>query len=196
MSVVRCPLSAVRCAVSQLIQRIHSHRYTASSVVTVFSAQQQHNEASMDSYAAFLHCLCPTSTDAHYAVSATPCTIGEYVDLLSSYAAMYDTVHQTSVLLLGALLAECGRVLTAASSMSATAAAVQWKYMLVWRSGCGRDSEREQRLEQRWKEDRDRRKAESSKTAERKSVGSVIGSSGARDSAKGDNSNRKSRHKS
>ena len=173
---VLCRLSAlllsVHYTVERLIERIHVHRYTATVAVTAFSAQQQQMGTSVEAYTTFLQSLSATSSDEQHAVPASPCTVSEYVGMVASYAAMYDTVHHTSCLLLGAVLAECGRVLAAASSMSPAVAAVQWKYVLVWRSGCGNDSEREQQLDRRWKADKEWRKAESGKAAERKSVGS------------------------
>jgi len=142
----------------------------------------------MEAHATSLYALSPSpSTTPH-------CTAGDYLDVLASYADMYDTVHQTSAMLIGAVLAECGRVLAAASSMSSAAAGMQWKYVLVWRSGCGTDSAREQQLERRWKADREWRKAEteSSKATERKSIS---GSGGTADESKSDKKKQKSKPK-
>lgn len=149
---------------SLLNERIHTHRYTATVAVAAFSTQQQRNEPSLDAYTTHLLALSPPANNKPH------CTVSEYVDIVTSYADMYDAVHETTVMLIGAVLAECGRVLAAASSMSAEVAAVQWKYVMVWRSGCGRDSDRERRLDVRWKADREWRKAQSSRAAERKSV--------------------------
>ena len=149
---------------ARLTDHIYTHRYTATVAIAAFSARLQQSEPSMDAYASSLQLLSPTLSSVQH------CTVGDYLHLLNSYADMYDTVHQTSVMLIATLLAECGRVLSAASSMSSAAAGVQWKYVLVWRSGCGRDSDREQQLDRRWRTDKEWRKAESGKVAERKTT--------------------------
>ena len=157
---------------SRVIDRIHTHRYTATAAVAAFTTQQQRSAPSVDAYAHILQSLAPTPI--HTQPTTAVCTVGDYELLLCAYADMYDSVHQTSRLLLCALLAECGHVLAAASSVSAAVAGVLWKYVLVWRSECGRDSEREQQLDWRWKKDREWRKAESDRTAtQRKSVGAT-----------------------
>ena len=95
--------------------------------------------------------------------------------MVESYADMYDAVHRTSELLLRALHADCGRVLAAASSLPPAAAAVQHTYLRVWNSGCGRDSDREQQLDRRWKEDVEWRKAQSGRAAQHRKVDTASG---------------------
>ena len=177
--------------VSALVDRFHTHRYTATVAVTAFSAKQQRSDPSADSYGAFLHSLCPAATRSPDSSTQLPCAVCEYVDMVESYADMYDTVHRTSELLLRALLTDCGRVLATASSVPPAVAAVQHTYLRVWSSGCGRDSDREQQLDRRWKEDVEWRKAQSGRAAQQRKVETASGTKPAESGKKAKKSARK-----